>query len=298
LQPALVPNAAGPDAGGAEGTPPKWDPALFRIFADVAPNKESVLAFAKRYGDLGTSMPLQPAKKATATAPATVQGTLLTTWQHQIADMRRLTALWDLLQREDVAVLQRYIHWHLDKRGALSVHFDSHPAGDTEQVLGFHRARATIASQEVNPELLVSLVPDEFTLPGWAYIQQEVGSRLAHVAGGLAPEVVWDPRSRRPVVRWWAQTLSAALWLQLADAVSLGRTFSRCRECGRWLEVAPDAARSHRRFCSNSCRSKAYRQRQDRARQLHAEHKGIEEIASELDSDVATVRRWITGFRE
>ena len=38
---------------------------------------------------------------------------------------------------------------------------------------------------------------------------------------------------------------------------------------------------------------------QGRARQLYtAEKKTFEEIAEELDSDVATVRRWITGIKE
>jgi hypothetical protein len=38
---------------------------------------------------------------------------------------------------------------------------------------------------------------------------------------------------------------------------------------------------------------------QGRARQLYTgEKKTFEEIAEELDSDVATVRRWITGIKE
>jgi hypothetical protein len=58
-------------------------------------------------------------------------------------------------------------------------------------------------------------------------------------------------------------------------------------------------ARSHRRFCSNACKTKAHRNKQDRARQLFTvEKKTFEEIAKELDSDVATVRRWITGIKE
>src|SRR5262245_38253271 len=89
-----------------------------------------------------------------------------------------------------------------------------------------------------------------------------------------------------------------AVWLQLADAVSNDRTFSRCRECQKWLAVGPEVARSNRRFCSNACRTRSYRERQDRARRLRTEGKSFEEIATQLDSDLATIRRWITGFRE
>jgi hypothetical protein len=58
-------------------------------------------------------------------------------------------------------------------------------------------------------------------------------------------------------------------------------------------------ARSHRRFCSNACKTKAHRNKQDRARQLFTvKNMTFEEIAGELDSDVATVKRWITGIKE
>jgi hypothetical protein len=88
------------------------------------------------------------------------------------------------------------------------------------------------------------------------------------------------------------------VWLQFATVVSENLVYGRCPECGTWFEVAPNAARSSRRFCSTGCRSKAYRERQDRARQLHTAGKTFEEIAAELESDAATVRKWVTGFRE
>jgi hypothetical protein len=91
--------------------------------------------------------------------------------------------------------------------------------------------------------------------------------------------------------------LLSAVWLQFATAVNENVGHGRCRECGKWFVVAPNAARSSRRFCSTACRSKAYRERQDRARQMHAAKKSFAEIAAELDSDVATVRKWITGFK-
>ena len=110
--------------------------------------------------------------------------------------------------------------------------------------------------------------------------------------------MAWDEGRQRPAMRLVAPTLRSAVWLQLADAVANDLTFSRCRECGRWFEVAPDVARSHRRFCTNACRSKAYRHRQDRARRMFMDQKTFEEIAEELESDVWTVRRWITGSEE
>ena len=95
-----------------------------------------------------------------------------------------------------------------------------------------------------------------------------------------------------------APSLLGAVWFQLADAVTHDRVFSSCRECQKWFAVGPEVARSNRRFCSNACRSKAYRERQDRARRMCTAGKTFEEIAEALDSDVPTVRRWITGLKE
>ncbi len=95
-----------------------------------------------------------------------------------------------------------------------------------------------------------------------------------------------------------APTLLTAVLYQLADAVDNDRTFARCLHCGKPFLVAPDAARTHRRFCSTSCRLKAYRGRMELARRMHAGGKTFEEIAEELGADVATIKAWITGLRE
>jgi len=297
-QPALVPAEAGPGTGGESR--PEPDPALFMAFAAVTPDKEGVLAFANRHGNLANEVDLRPARRADWAGGSPVRGTLPVTWQHQIADMRRLVGLWDLLRAEDRERLAPHIQWRKDANTGVSVHFDSHPSAGQGggPSLGFHRARAVIAAPDKRPELLENVEPGDPIRPGWAYLQGELALALYDTAEEIAALMDWDAKRGRPVLGSTALTLRAAVWLQLADAVSNDRTFSRCRECGRWFEVAPDAARTHRRFCSNSCRSRAYRERQDRARQLYTSGKSLEQIAEELDSDAATVRKWVTGFRE
>ena len=44
----------------------------------------------------------------------------------------------------------------------------------------------------------------------------------------------------------------------------------QCLQCGTWFEISPRAARTDRVFCSDACRFKAYRERQSRARRMHA----------------------------
>ena len=55
----------------------------------------------------------------------------------------------------------------------------------------------------------------------------------------------------------------------------------------------PGRGRTDKQFCSNACRTKAYRKRQAEAVRLHGEGRSLEEIARDLDSDPGTVRGWI-----
>jgi hypothetical protein len=271
--------------------------SLFRIFADVQPDEVGILAFANQYGNL-LEVELVPTDQAPGTQREGVRGSLLTDWQRQIPDMLRLVNLWDRLQHEDLDYLLRHIKWIKHDTEGVSVYY-SDDAFHGQPSWSIPGPKDTfIASSKMQPELLARLEAEAYLLPGWVFLKEELNRHLRDLAKEISVEMVWDKETNRPGQSANPLTLRSALWLQLADAVTNNRIFNRCRECRTWFEVAPDVARSHRRFCSNGCRSKAYRERQDRARQLYVAKKNFEEIASELDSDVATVKRWITGSKE
>jgi hypothetical protein len=112
------------------------------------------------------------------------------------------------------------------------------------------------------------------------------------LAGRAAPRFVRDPRTGKLALQVVPENLLGAMWLQLAEAIGGGKQFRQCDRCGAWFEVS---GRVDRKLCSDACRSAAYRARQERARQLAAEGKGLSAIARELGSDVKTVRRWVAG---
>jgi hypothetical protein len=120
-----------------------------------------------------------------------------------------------------------------------------------------------------------------------AIVNDELGIDRVYVAleedrklGGLALQV--KPRS-----------LLAALWLQFARAVAGNKQYRACRTCGQPYELDPKIARKSRQYCSEACRSRAYRGRKERAQALAAEGKSPKEIAEELESDVKTVKGWL-----
>ena len=128
------------------------------------------------------------------------------------------------------------------------------------------------------------------------YLTTQINKQLK---GRVTLQYKWNPgEDQLPSLCPKPKDLQTALWVQFADAVQNNTEFRRCRVCNKWLAIARGEHRTNRGFCSSACRSKLYRQRQDQARQLFADGKSMEDIATELESDLATVRRWITGRKD
>src|SRR5262249_29215473 len=87
--------------------------------------------------------------------------------------------------------------------------------------------------------------------------------------------------------------LLAALWMQFGDAVNEDQHLRSCETCERWFEVSQKKYRKSRIYCSEACRSSAYRSRKDKAMRMAASGKSVKEIAKALNSTIATVKGWI-----
>jgi hypothetical protein len=122
-----------------------------------------------------------------------------------------------------------------------------------------------------------------------------------HVVQGFAnsfldqapTRLVSDVTTGRQILRPWPSCLASALWLQFAEAVALEKRYRVCKECGEWFEIPRRGGRINREYCSNACRSKAYRERQERARTLAAQGMAPKDIARELDTTALVVRKWL-----
>jgi hypothetical protein len=85
----------------------------------------------------------------------------------------------------------------------------------------------------------------------------------AESAGHLrTAHVTLRPGNDRPLsLQLVSDTLLAALWLQFAQAIHGNKDYRACGACGRFFELDPAVARTNRLYCSDACRSKAYRTR-------------------------------------
>lgn len=89
----------------------------------------------------------------------------------------------------------------------------------------------------------------------------------AHLRSRVETTLLRDPRDGRPVLFTMPNSLIGELWLQLARTIDSDKRFRQCRECRRWFELSPDKARTDKEYCSQACRSRAYRARMRSSRQ-------------------------------
>jgi hypothetical protein len=278
--------------------------ALHRELAAAEPTPEGVLAFANLYGPLGFVRPdvavATPARKYRGVP---LCGELLEAWNREIVWLREAVRLWDMVREEDTGGLADVIKWEGDR-----VHY--YPPPGVEQALGGERWRDVpdarlprlkergILGSAPNPDQLRRHARrGDVVVPALVFVQGLVNGQLRSHVGTV---LVWDGARKRTVSQEWPRNLLAAAYLLFAQEMRSLRKPRRCPVCGRWYDLASDASdsarlrRSDRETCSTACRSKAYRRRQERARELHAAGKTAKQIARELGSELETVRGWIS----
>jgi hypothetical protein len=267
---------------------------LFLAFAETAPTLDGVLAFAERFGDLGR--PCAIASGGTpldeAGRPTRPVGEPFELWRQQISDMRQACDLWLMCRNVDMAALANHVRWERDDAGRDAVLYASHPGHDSGDITpaGYRAERQVIASPTWHPERLAEFAPGDLIRPALTYVQAAVNERSEGLA---SPRLVWDATGGGLALELVPHGLLGVLWLQLARAVSLGSGFRRCGQCATWFELSPTTARTNRLFCSGACRSKGHRARQARAVELHQQGRSYREIAKDVDSDAATIKKWI-----
>jgi hypothetical protein len=122
-------------------------------------------------------------------------------------------------------------------------------------------------------------------------VQTEVNR---HLEPDAQPRLVWDHEGKLSF-QVWSASLVGFLWTQFAQTISGRMAYHACATCGRWIRLGSGGARQHRAYCSNACRTRGLRERQEEARQLHSAGEPIASIAARLNSDVDTVTGWVMG---
>lgn len=277
------------------------DPALFLAFAALEPAPEQIRDFAAHFGLLGNDLTQTIADAGRPVGDMTVSHTVdgreiihhvgrgepLVAWMQEIRAMREAVGIWRMAEDGDTASLSHHIRWSDDNKAVI---FESDPVRPIEAP--YHSQ--LLASPDFGAWALECFSPGDVIGPALLFVQRVINE---HLEPRASPLLSWDVRQQRSRLQVKPGGLIGALWLQFAQAVHGKTEFRSCRECGKWFQIHPDIARTNRAFCSSACRSKAYRKRQDEARRLHAEGLSVADIAARLESNDATVRRWLVHTR-
>lgn len=303
--------------------PLRTHPLLYRAFAEIPSpvTEEAVLDFTAQFGWLAGSLAFNDLPRGSS-IPTFLPAERLEDWEGEISSMRECVRVWDALLHRDVAVLGEYkSHWAQEDEAIDRL---LGPSSAMHLLLPEPLRELGSVSQGLNQ---TSPVPG-FSVSGFhftATMYDDSGDSaqfdanvenvaLAHIIGRInaelrenaAPSLIYSASDDRAILRIVPQNLLGAMWLQFARAIDGGKAYARCEVCGDLWEVAPDSDyspeargvhRSNKRYCSDKCRSKALRVRQQRARELHAEGRPPAEIAKELGSDERTVDGWIRKNR-
>ena len=214
---------------------------------------------------------------------------------HQVYAVQKLSWLWLAVIDRRCKWYDACISWERDADDRPAVFFTFNPCLLAHDWFAASKTpeRELIASSGFRADWLKEFETDESTGPAMLYIASKVDEQLALIKGWRV-RLQFEYGEKYPMFAIEAPDIFGAAWMDFAQAVADNRKFRSCDLCDKWFEVAPDAARTHRRYCSEACRGKAFRDRQDRARQLYAQKKSVEEIAKQLNLDVESVRKWVS----
>ena len=204
--------------------------------------------------------------------------------------MHHLVRLWQAATDGDLGVLSEYIKWKSDPttKAVTSVSYEEPTSG--LGIMKPTRSFSLIASELHRPELFGDFTRGDYVGPALHALQAGINKILQKHP--VNPRLLWDPNHRRMSLYLAPTSLLGAIWLQLAQAIQGNKQYRQCEQCLRWFEVGAQV-REDAKFCKQSCRSKAYRERRKEARQLHESGLSFKEIAKRFDTKVTTVKGWI-----
>jgi hypothetical protein len=264
---------------GREYAPLQEHTGLFREFAGTGETPEAVLAFANRYGSLGIARPLSPPP---GSREPRVYGEPFAEWCAHIRALREQVNLGDMVRRGDVERLAQLVLW---QKGT---------APGERLCVVYPRSYTEPQSAHLGGGQGEPFHPGDVIGPALASLQTNVNG---HLQGRVSPQLLHIPRRGEMGLYLVPSSLLGALWLQLAQAVAGDKEHRQCAQCGKWFEVSPGTARPDRVFCSTACRSRAYRERKERAREMHAAGKTAKEIAKELGTGAGQVKKWVANTK-
>jgi hypothetical protein len=227
------------------------EPALLYKFADLgmSPDDADVLAFANRYGWLGLNQACISADalhEASAGVPqAVINGEFIIHWHRALSDLIPYLELWHAAAGKDLDYLRSVIHW------------DPELSAVTYGYRGLNSV--LIASKAVDAELLATLTPGDVTTPAKVLLARVINQKMSE---HCSPALLFGGATyKRAQLHFRCNSLLGVMWLQFAQVVADEIVHRRCVECSTPFLPSKSERGKKKRFCTDACKSRNYRNR-------------------------------------
>ena len=199
-----------------------------RTFAATEPTISAAVAFTSRYGFLGDRITKILSLPAESDSFQNVRGELLTDWYSECQSLTKALRLWDSISLQNHRKFSNFGERHREEMRSES--WGAPRSGDLN--------------------------------PAASQLQSLVNTKIDEL--NINARVVWD------LGRAWfkgalvPQGLLGALWADLANAIGTDRgpdAYQKCASCGIFFEKSTSKRRDAR-YCSDACKSRAYRRRE------------------------------------
>jgi hypothetical protein len=216
--------------------PLRKNPTLHRAFCEIADNKD-IIKFASKYGMLGFTRSYE-VRKRDGSQPPVMFIESLARWKYELADMKQLVYLWELIRNRRLSLL-----------GALM------DREDNGVYITLGKRKDMI---DDNSSTLARKWDIEGEQPHEAALQYLTTRINKKVTGGVFPTAL---PSYQKKVYLLPRNLLAGMWLMFLWEV-IGEVRPRqCPGCGEWF----DPRRSTRITCGDRCRKRTSRQKRRKA---------------------------------
>jgi hypothetical protein len=176
----------------------------------------------------------------------------------EISDMKDAVWLWDAIQRYDREALSAF-KWEGNSDSDVD-----------EEGWRFHHG-------------------DPFR-PALFNLQRRVNKQLK--TWGMTPRLTATEDRSHLRLCLIPKNLLTAIWLEFAESIDEQTRFLQCGGCGKWLPMPVHTTRD-RRYCAEACRMRAMRGRKFKAHELAKQGVPAPQIAEQLGSKIAVVKKWI-----
>ncbi len=263
--------------------------SLFLHFSKLDLTEEAICDFASQYGLL--SRPQEIMDVATVES---YQGEAVLMWENEVVAMKRAVVLWEASKEgrvefirscivsENQSMLGEQVFKYVDPINYDGISFLSGLMQEerTQEISIESYMYSSAHILEEKPNLLLSSDMSTFKFAIPESCNKEEYTRLALFAAQVIinnklqlhcypPQLIFSMTNDKPELNFRPKNLIGAMWLQFARAIDGNKEYRRCAMCPTWMEVgdytnSPSSYRRSKKYCSNTCKCKAYRRRQSK----------------------------------